>query len=68
MEARTMDQKQFSQVAGVIFAVMALLHILRVALGLQFVIDNWLAPMWFSWIAIIVLAFLSYSGLRSARG
>jgi hypothetical protein len=68
MEDRTMDQKQFSLVAGVIFAIVALLHFLRVALGWQVVIGGFSVPMWFSWIGIIVAPTLSYFGLRSARG
>jgi hypothetical protein len=68
MEDRTMDQKQFSQIAGTVFAIVALLHLLRVALGWQVVIGEFSVPMWFSWIGVIVAATLSYFGLRSARG
>jgi hypothetical protein len=68
MENRAMDQKQFSLVAGVFFAIVALVHICRVALGWQVVIGGELIPMWTSWIAAIVTAGLSYSGLRAARG
>jgi hypothetical protein len=68
MEDRTMDQKQFSLVAGVVFAIVALLHLLRVALGWQVVIGEFSVPMWFSWIGIIVAPTLSYFGLRNARG
>ena len=62
-----MDQKQFSLVAGVIFAAVTLLHICRVALGWQVVIGEHSVPMWFSWIAIIVVGGLSYTALRLAR-
>jgi hypothetical protein len=61
-----MDQKQFSLVAGAIFAVVAVVHLLRIYLGWPVVIDNWLAPMWVSWIGVIIAGGLSYLGLRLA--
>ena len=60
-----MDQKQFSLTAGVIFALVALVHLVRIVLGWPISIDDWAAPMWISWIAVIVAAALSYSGLRA---
>ncbi len=62
-----MRQKQFSAVAGVIFAVVALAHLLRIAMGWMVMIGDWMVPMWLSWIAVIGAAALSYFGLRSAR-
>jgi hypothetical protein len=59
-----MDQKQFSLLAGVIFAVVAAVHLLRIYLGWPVVIDNWTVPMWVSWIGFIVAGCLSYFGLR----
>jgi hypothetical protein len=35
-------------------------------LGWPIVIDNWTAPMWVSWIGLIVAGCLSYFGLRLA--
>jgi hypothetical protein len=61
-----MDQKQFSLVAGAIFATVAAVHLLRIYLGWPVVIDNWTAPMWVSWIGLIVAGGLSYFGLRLA--
>ena len=61
-----MDQKQFSLVAGAIFAVVAAVHLLRVYMGWPVVIGNWDVPMWLSWIGLIVAGGLSYFGLRLA--
>jgi hypothetical protein len=61
-----MDQKQFSLVAGAIFAVVAAVHLLRIYMGWPVVIDDWTAPMWVSWIGLIVAGGLSYFGLRLA--
>jgi len=59
-----MDQTTFSIVAGLIFAVVALVHLLRILLGWPVVIDDWTVPMWVSWIGLVVTGVLSYSGLR----
>jgi hypothetical protein len=61
-----MDRKQFSFVAGAIFAVVALAHLLRIYMGWMVMIGDWMAPIWLSWIAVIGAGALSYSGLRSA--
>ena len=56
-----MDQKTFTLLAGVIFAVVALLHLLRISMGWPVVIDDWTVPMWVSWIALVVAGGLSYA-------
>jgi hypothetical protein len=61
-----MGQKTFSVVAGMIFALITLLHLLRIYMGWPVVIGSWTAPMWVSWIGLIVAGGLSYFGLRLA--
>jgi len=61
-----MDRKTFLAVAGVIFAVVALVHLARIALGWQIMIGSWTVPMWVSWIALVVAGALSFFGLRLA--
>ena len=63
-----MSIKTFSLVAGVIFGIVALVQILRIVLAWDVVIGGWAAPMWFSWIAVLVAGFLSFTGLRFAAG
>ena len=61
---RAMDQKTFTLIAGAIFAVVALLHLLRVYMAWPVTIGGWTVPMWVSWIAFVVAGGLSYFGLR----
>ena len=61
-----MDQKSFTLLAGVIFAIVALLHLLRIYMGWPVVIGDWTVPMWVSWIAVVVAGGLSYFGLSFA--
>jgi len=63
-----MNIKTFSLVAGLVFGVVALVQLLRIVMAWDVMIDGWAAPMWISWIAVIVAGFLSYSGLRLATG
>jgi hypothetical protein len=58
-----MDQRTFVLIAGVIFAIVALVHLLRIVMGWPIVIDNWTVPMWVSWIALVIATGLSYLGL-----
>jgi hypothetical protein len=66
LEDRAVDQRTFNVLASVIFAVVALLHLLRIYMGWPIVIGSWTAPMWVSWIGLIVAGGLSYSGLSLA--
>jgi len=59
-----MDAKAFSLVAGVIFVVVALFHLVRIFMEWTIVIGNWSVPMWVSWIAFVVAGGLALLGLR----
>jgi hypothetical protein len=59
-----MDEKTFSLVAGVIFALVALLHLVRIFMGWPVDIGGWSVPMWVSWVAVVVAGGLAALGLR----
>jgi len=61
-----MDQKTFLVAAGVIFALVTLLHLSRITMGWSIVIGSWTVPMWVSWIGLVVAGALSFFGLRLA--
>ena len=61
-----MDQKTFTILAGVIFAVVALLHVLRILMSWPAAIGGWAVPMWLSWVGVVVAGGLSYFGLTLA--
>jgi hypothetical protein len=58
-----MNDKLFHLIAGTIFALVALLQALRIYMEWSVVIGGWSAPMWVSWIAIVVAGGLSYFAL-----
>jgi hypothetical protein len=59
-----MDAKAFSLVAGVIFALVALFHLVRISMEWTVIIGDWPIPMWVSWIALVVAGGLALLGLR----
>lgn len=61
-----MDQKTFSIAAGVIFAVVALLHLVRIYMGWPVMIGDWSVPMWVSWIGLVVAGGLAFFGFKLA--
>ena len=61
-----MTEKTFATIAAVIFALVALLHLLRLVMGWSVVIDSWTVPMWVSWVGLVVAGGLSYYGGRLA--
>src|ERR1017187_9333408 len=62
-----MNDKLFHLIAGTIFALVALLHVLRIYMGWSVVVGGWSAPMWVSWIGLVVAGGLAYFALRGPR-
>jgi len=50
--------------AGVIFAMVALFHLVRIFMEWTVIIGDWSIPMWVSWIALVVAGGLALLGLR----
>jgi hypothetical protein len=67
LEDLAVDQRTYNVVASVIFALVALLHLLRIYMGWPIAIGGWTAPMWVSWIGLVVAGGLSYFGLSLVR-
>ena len=59
-----MRQTTYLQTVSVIFAAVAIVHALRLIDGWQLEIGGWIAPMWLSWVGLIVGAYLAYQGLK----
>jgi len=59
-----MNQKTFARIAGAVFTLVAVGHVLRIAFGASVVVQNTSIPMWVSWIAFVVAWYLAYEGFR----
>jgi len=62
-----MSDHAYALIAGIIFFLIALAHLLRMALGTPVVVQGLSIPMWASATALVVTAFLSYEGFHFAR-
>lgn len=54
-----MKLQTFLILVGSVFGVIALLHLFRLLFQWEAVIGGWQVPLWFSWLGIIVAAYLS---------
>ena len=54
-----MTQRRFNGLAGAIFALVALLHALRLLFGWEAVIGGWVVPVWFSVVALFFAGTLT---------
>jgi hypothetical protein len=54
-------------ISSVVFGLMALLHILRLALNWPAQVGEWSVPSWVSWIAVLAAGALSIWALRLLR-
>lgn len=59
-----MNRKTFCLLAGAIFALVALVHLLRILMGWGANLGGWSVPIWVSWVGLVVAGGLSYFGLK----
>ena len=62
-----MTHKSYTLTVGVIFFVIAILHLLRIVFQWDAMIGGWLVPQWVSWVAVIFAAYLGYEGFLFGR-
>jgi hypothetical protein len=59
-----MKQKTFFLVAGLIFLLIAIMHVVRLALRWAVFVGGWAVPMWVSAVAIVIAGYLASEGLK----
>ncbi len=62
-----MSYGSYALATGVIFLVIAVLHLLRVIFGWDATIAGVAVPKWVSWIALLVAGYLASEGFRLSR-
>jgi len=61
------NSKTFQLIAGVIFAIVAVMHLSRIIFGWQVVLGEWTLPVWISYFGLVVAGFLAYQGLTLSK-
>ena len=59
-----MNNKTFPLVTGIVFSVIAVLHLLRIILGWRAEIGGLVLPVWVSWFALVAAGYLAYSAFK----
>jgi hypothetical protein len=59
-----MKEGAFLKIMGAIFALISILHLLRSIFQWPAQIGTFQIPMWFSWIAIVIAALISYTAFQ----
>lgn len=54
-------------VAGILFALIALGHLSRLAFDVHVLLGDFQIPMWVSWVGILITGYLAYSCIHFAR-
>jgi hypothetical protein len=54
----------YAIVSGIVFLLIALVHVLRLILQWDMTINGWYLPAWVSVVAVLVAGFLSFRGFR----
>jgi len=62
-----LSKNTFSSLAGAIFLIVAIGHVLRLAFKWEVIIGGWQVPMWLSGVAALVAAYLAYEGFRMRK-
>ncbi len=62
-----MNQKYYLLATAIIFSVIAVLHLVRLVLDWNAVIEGWSVPMWLSWVAIVVSVVFAYYGFTFSK-
>ena len=60
----TLKQNDYIRVTGLIFLIVAVLHVLRIFTGFEIEIDGYELPVWVSIIGAGVAGYLAYSSQK----
>ena len=61
-----MDARIFSRIAAVIFAIIAVLQLVRAISGWEVTLNGTPIPAWPSWLAAVVAGLLAFVGLTAS--
>ena len=61
-----MDAKSYSRLAAVIFAIIAILQLVRAVSGWEITLNGTSIPLWPSWLASVVGGLLAFVGLTAS--
>jgi len=61
-----MDAQSYSRLAAVIFAIIAILQLVRAVSGWEITLNGTAIPLWPSWLTSVVAGLLAFVGLTAS--
>jgi hypothetical protein len=62
-----MRDKSFHLLSAAIFLIVGAMHVLRAALAWPAIIAGYEIPVWFSWVAAAIAAYMVYRGVKLGK-
>ena len=62
-----MSASSYARLAAIVFAIIALLQLIRAVAGWPIVVGGTEMPVWPSWVAVVVTGILSWLGFTASR-
>ena len=62
-----MTQKTYNSITVFVFAVVGILHALRILNDWPAYVGGWVVPMWVSWVAVIIAVVLAWKGSKQTK-
>jgi hypothetical protein len=66
MPVSSPSQRTLLNVAGLIFLIVALTHLVRLAFGWSLILGDFAVPLGVSWLGVLLAAYLSYASFHFA--
>jgi len=66
LPVRSPSERTLLLIAGTVFAVVCLIHLLRLAFGWGAILGTFAIPLWLSWLGVLIAGYLSYSSFHFA--
>ena len=63
-----MNETSYARVAGAVFAVVALIQLVRAFAGWPVTVGGTAIPVWASWVACVIGSVLAWLGFTASRG
>jgi len=68
LEEKDVGYRKYCAVSGVLFSLVAIAHLLRIVGGMSIQVDEYVVPMFVSWVGLIVPAGLAFWAFRINLG
>lgn len=62
-----LQKKNYVHYSGIIFLVVGLGHAARVFYGWGISVDNWVIPIWVSWVVAAVALYLAFCAYKMSK-